>query len=81
MEYVFEHYDEIKSALYEKTKDDFDKLFELHLDYYLNHVHTGMYYDVMSMKLDKKKKVEKIIYQCLGKKMYDKIRTFVFSKM
>ncbi|MGN9011659.1 hypothetical protein ACTNBP_02765 [Oliverpabstia intestinalis] len=81
MEYVFEHYDEIKSALHKTPQVNFDEVFDKHLNYYLNHVHTGKYYDVMSMKLDKKKKVEKIIYQCLGKKMYDKIRTFVFSKM
>ena len=81
MEYVFEHYDEIKSALHKTPQVNFDEVFDKHLNYYLNHVHTGKYYDVMSMKLDKKKKVEKIMYQCLGKKMYDKIRTFVFSKM
>lgn len=81
MEYVFAHYDEIKSALHKIPQVNFDEVFDNHLNYYLNHVHTGKYYDVMSMKLDKKKKVEKIIYQCLGKKMYDKIRTFVFSKM
>ena len=81
IKYVIENYNGICEKLYVKPAANFDEAFSQHLAYYKAHVNTGEYYDVLSMKLSKKKMVEKMVYLIFGKNIYDQIRKSVFSNM
>ncbi len=81
LDFLFNHYEEIKSKLFVKPKVNFDAVFSKHLEYYNSHVNTGEYYDVLSMKLSKGKILEKIIYSIFGEKIYNRFREIVFARL
>lgn len=81
LQYVVNHYEEIKRKLYVKPKVDFDSIFRKHLEYYEAHNDVKKYYDVLSMKLSKGKMLEKIIYSVFGKSIYEEIRKIAFSRI